>query len=130
MLRGQLRFSLPPPSITILGPVLFTIFAVAVSVIVTGSWPQLNVMTPPLATAATTASPVQLALVPEPTTVRGLELSSACASAGGVHVPSGFPAAGPSCGLVALPPPGSIEPSWLHPVTRHAPSAPHTKASN
>ena len=38
---------------------------------VTGSGPQSKVMTPPVATAATNASPVQLAGVPVPTTVVG-----------------------------------------------------------
>ena len=45
--------------------------AVAVMVIVTGSGPQLNVMTPPAATAVTTAADVQLAGVPSPTTWSG-----------------------------------------------------------
>jgi hypothetical protein len=40
-------------------------------VIVTGFGPQLNVMTPPAATAATTAAGVQLAGVPEPITWSG-----------------------------------------------------------
>ena len=89
-----LRVTLPPPSITILGPVLFTILAGRVRVIVTGSGPQLKVMTPPLATPATTASPVQLAAVPLPMTVRGCDVSSVPASAGTAQLPGGLPAAG------------------------------------
>jgi len=72
-----LSVTLPPPSTTIFGPVSLTIFAVSVSVMVCGAPPQANVMTPPLATAATNASLVQLAAVPVPTTVRGFETSSA-----------------------------------------------------
>jgi hypothetical protein len=45
---------------------VFTTFAVADMVIVTGLGPQLNVMTPPSATAWTTAAEVQLAGVPFP----------------------------------------------------------------
>ncbi|MBB5959495.1 hypothetical protein FHS29_006116 [Saccharothrix tamanrassetensis] len=67
-------------------------FAVAVIAMVTGSGPQSNVTTPPAATAATTASDVQLAAVPLPTTVVGLELSSGPASGGTSAVPAGFPA--------------------------------------
>ena len=48
---------LPPPSITMRGPVVLTILAGRVSVMVTGSGPQLKVMTPPRATPCTTASP-------------------------------------------------------------------------
>jgi hypothetical protein len=50
--------------------------AVAVIVVVTGSGPQSNVMIPPAATAATTASDVQLAGVPEPTTRSGRDVST------------------------------------------------------
>jgi hypothetical protein len=53
-----------------------------------GAGPQSKVMTPPLATAATNASPVQLAGVPVPITVVGDEASSACASGGIVACPS------------------------------------------
>jgi len=45
--------------------------AVAVMVIVTGSGPQANVITPPAATAPTTAWDVQLAAVPSPITWSG-----------------------------------------------------------
>jgi hypothetical protein len=85
------------------------IFAGRSSVMVTGSGPQENVMTPPFATAAMNASAVQLAAVPLPTTVVGADESSAAASAGTSQCPSGFPAGGPSFGFVfgfpPLPPP-------------------------
>jgi hypothetical protein len=58
---------------------------------VTGAGPQANVMTPPAATAATTASEVQLPGVPVPTTRVGWLVSAACASAGIAAWPSGFP---------------------------------------
>src|SRR5204863_10207561 len=89
-----------PPSITMRGPVSLTIFAVSSSAIVTGSGPQSNVITPPAATAATNAVLVQLSGVPVPTTVRGDDTSSAAASAGTPHAPSGLPAAGPCSGSV------------------------------
>jgi hypothetical protein len=73
-------------------------FAVAVIVIVTGAGPQLNVMTPPRATASTTARDVQLAGVPVPTTRVGREVSTARASAGTAAPPLGFPA-----GLTGVP---------------------------
>src|SRR4051812_33042006 len=88
-----LSVTLLPPSMTT-GPVLLKTFAVVVSVIVAGAAPQSKVMTPPFATAATNASAVQLAGVPVPTTVRGLVMLSACASAGTGHMPLGLPAGG------------------------------------
>src|SRR5262245_14864739 len=72
-------------------------------------------MTPPFATAATNASAVQLAGSPLPTTVRGFEMSSACASAGTTHLPSGLPAAGPSSGFVGGPPVDVVDPDELPP---------------
>ena len=51
-------------------------------------------MTPPAATAATTAAEVQLAAVPWPTTRSGCELSTARAAAGTAAPPPGFPARG------------------------------------
>src|SRR5689334_9237560 len=93
-----LSVTLLPPSMTSFGAVLLKTFAVLVRTMVTGSAPQSKVMTPPFATAATTASPVQLAALPSPITVVGLDTSSACPSAGTVACPSGLPAAGPSCG--------------------------------
>ena len=53
-----------------------TIFAVWVIAIVTGAGPQSNVITPPAATAATTAAEVQPAGAPEPTTRSGCEVST------------------------------------------------------
>jgi len=72
------------------------------------------VITPPFATAATNAAEVQLSGVPVPTTVVGLELSSAWASAGTGHFPAGLPAGGPSSGFGITPdedpPPPDEEP--------------------
>src|SRR4051794_19954215 len=61
---------------------------------VTGSGPQEKVMTPPAATAATTAREVQLAGVPLPTTRVGWEVSAARAATGTAARPFGLPAAG------------------------------------
>jgi hypothetical protein len=61
-------------------------------VITTGSGPQEKVMTPPAATAVTTAAEVQLAGVPLPTTWSGREVSTGCASAGIAAWPFGLPA--------------------------------------
>src|SRR5689334_25190837 len=88
-----LSVTLPPPSSTSLGLALRT-FAVAVIVIVTGAGPHENVMTPPAATAATTAADVQLAGVPLPTVRVGWLVSTACASAGMPAPPPGLPARG------------------------------------
>ncbi|SER18340.1 hypothetical protein SAMN05216188_108239 [Lentzea xinjiangensis] len=57
-------------------------FAVAAIGMVSGFGPQSNVMTPPAATASTTACEVQAAGVPVPITRVGLEVSSAAASGG------------------------------------------------
>jgi hypothetical protein len=54
-LPAPLRVTFPPPLITTSALVLRT-FAVALITIVTGARPQLNVMTPPAATALTTAA--------------------------------------------------------------------------
>jgi hypothetical protein len=64
---------------------------------VTSSDPQSKVMMPPLVTAAFSASNVQLAAVPVPTTVVGLDVSASDIWLGGasvLHEPSGFPATG------------------------------------
>src|SRR5687768_12884223 len=98
-----LKVTFPPPSITT-GPVLLKTFAVVERTIVAGAVPQLNVMTPPFATAATKASAVQLSGVPVPTTVLGFAMLSACASAGTGYFPFGFPGGGPSSGFVGGPP--------------------------
>jgi hypothetical protein len=76
---------------TISGPVLFTILAVAAIVMVIGSGPQANVMMPPRATALTTAADVQLAGVPFPITHVGVDVSTARASAGTAALPFGLP---------------------------------------
>jgi hypothetical protein len=60
---------------------------------VTGWAPQLNLITPPFATALTTAADVQLAGVPVPTTRVGFDVSTARASAGTAARPVGLPAA-------------------------------------
>jgi hypothetical protein len=67
-------------------------FAVAFIVMVIGSGPHEKVMTPPAATADTTAFDVQLAGVPVPITRVGREVSTARASAGTAAPPFGFPA--------------------------------------
>src|SRR5580698_10528137 len=69
ILPPPLRVTLPPPSMTMRSPRVM--LAVCVIVIVTGSGPQLKVMTPPMATAWTTAAEVQLAAVPSPMTWSG-----------------------------------------------------------
>src|SRR5436190_11673129 len=90
----------PRPSRVIFRPPSMTVFLVdgTVSVdvigIVTAPAPQLNVMTPPAVTAVCSALNVQLAAVPVPTTVVGLEVLAACARLGtpALHEPFGFPA--------------------------------------
>src|SRR6185369_7111661 len=69
-----------PPSMTVL--VAVGRFMVAVTGIVTGAGPQLNVMTPPRPTAALSAANVQLAAVPVPITAVGRDTSAGCAPAG------------------------------------------------
>ena len=71
----------------LVGAGLWLIYVPA-ALIVVGSLPQLKVMTPPFATAATKASLVQLSGVPVPTTVRGLETTSRRASAGTSQPPA------------------------------------------
>jgi hypothetical protein len=60
---APLSVTFPPPSSTTSALVLRTL-AVTCITIVTGAGPQSKVITPPLATAATTAPDVQLAGVP------------------------------------------------------------------
>jgi hypothetical protein len=71
-----LSVTFPPPSSTTEWLVFDTV-AVAFMVMVTGFGPQLNVMTPPAATAATTAADVQLAGVPLPITWSGSLVTTA-----------------------------------------------------
>src|SRR6185312_6587059 len=82
--------TVPPPSRTVRGCAL-TIFAVWVIAIVTGARPQSNVITPPAATAATTAAEVQPAGEPDPTTRSGCEVSTPRVSTGAA-APPGFAA--------------------------------------
>ena len=67
----------------------FTTFAVAVIVMIAGLGPQLKVMTPPLATALTTAAEVQLAGVPVPMTWFG-SLVTTASPAGGTRRMAGW----------------------------------------
>src|SRR5690349_1375134 len=93
-LPPPLRVTRPPPSSTTAGPWSLRTLAVAFMVIVTGAGPQSKVITPPAATAATTAADVQLAGVPRPTTRSGLRVSSARAAAGTAAAPPGLPGLG------------------------------------
>jgi hypothetical protein len=68
-------------------------------VIVTGAGPQSKVITPPAATAATTAAEVQLAGVPLPITRSGSLVSTARASAGTAAPPPGLPGLGSALGF-------------------------------
>src|SRR5436190_22796148 len=84
---------------------------VAVMGIVTEPPPQSNVTMPPFETAALSASNVQLAAVPVPTTVAGFDVSAGCPPAGtpAAHDVSGLPAFhGPP--LVVPPEPPLPEP--------------------
>src|SRR5262245_40074782 len=96
LLPPPLSVTLFPPSMTSFVPLSLKTFAGVVRTIVTGSGPQLNVMTPPLATAATNASAVQLAALPIPITVVGEHRLSAWPAAGIVAMPPGQPAGGSS----------------------------------
>jgi hypothetical protein len=76
--------------------------AVADMTMVTGAGPQLNVIRPPAATAPTTASDVQLAPEPVPTTRVGCDVSTARASAGTPARPFGLPTAGAGGGALVV----------------------------
>jgi hypothetical protein len=89
-LPPPLRVTSPPPSSTTSGLVLRTL-AVAVMVMVTGAEPQRNPITPPWATACTTADDVQLAAVPLPTQRVGV-VPTAAAPAGTAARPPDQPA--------------------------------------
>src|SRR5215831_7072758 len=93
-----LSATIPPPSRTTRRLVLRT-SAVASIVIVTGRAPQLKVITPPAATAATTACEVQLAGVPSPMTWSGWLVLTGRPAAGTNAWPAGFPAAGSRTGV-------------------------------
>src|ERR1700735_3529443 len=98
-----LRVTFPPPSSTTWWLVLTTL-AVAVIVIVTGLGPQSKVMTPPSATACTTAADVQPAGEPSPITCWGWLVSTDRAAAGDSACPSGLPARSALPPEVAPPP--------------------------
>src|SRR3954451_6557214 len=114
----------PPPSRVILRPPSMTVFlvdgtfSVAVTRIVTGSGPQLKVMTPPAVTAVCSALKVQLAAVPVPTTAVGVAVLTAWAFARtpALHDPLGLPAfpallpALPPVPVVPAEPPVPVEP--------------------
>jgi hypothetical protein len=93
-----LSATIPPPSRTTRRLVLRT-SAVASIVIVTGRGPQLKVITPPAATAATTACEVQPAGVPSPMTWSGWLVLTGRPAAGTNAWPAGFPAAGSRTGV-------------------------------
>jgi hypothetical protein len=100
---------------------------------VTGEVPQSKVTTPPLVTAAASAASVQLAAVPVPTTVVGVETSAGVTGAG--QVAAGGGPASPVKLLVVVPAPVPVVPApvpappvappWLPPpqATRASESA-------
>src|SRR5580692_7939772 len=97
LMMCMIRVELPPLKVTKLPPSIVVSLVMgtsAVTVIVTGAVPQLNVMTPPFATAASRAASVQLAPVPVPTTVVGFETSTS--GAGSVQVCAGGGGGAPS----------------------------------
>src|SRR5687767_4849379 len=98
-LSAPLSVTRPPPSSTTAGPWSLRTLAVAVMVIVTGAGPQSKVITPPAATAATTAAEVQLAGVPLPITRSGSRVSTARASAGTAAPPPRLPGLGSASGF-------------------------------
>src|SRR5690349_12195016 len=98
-LPPPLSVTRPPPSSTTSGPWSLRTLAVAFMAIVTGAGPQSKVITPPAATAVTTAADVQLAGVPLPTTRSGRRVSTARASAGTEAPPPGLPGLGRAFGV-------------------------------
>src|SRR3954469_23011582 len=98
-LPPPLSVTRPPPSSTTSGPWSLRTLAVAFMVMVTGAGPQSKVITPPAATAATTAAAVQPAGVPLPMTRSGLRASTARASTGTAAWPSGLPGLGSAFGF-------------------------------
>ncbi|MEO3810273.1 hypothetical protein ABGB17_14830 [Sphaerisporangium sp. B11E5] len=107
-----LNVTLPPPSSTT-RLLVFRTFAVAFITIVTAVAPQANRITPPLATAATTAADVQLAGVPFPTTRSARDVSTALPSTGTTARPEGFP--GPATAPSA--PTGTARPARTMTIT-------------
>ena len=93
----MMRVFLPPLRVTSLPPSMVVSLATGsseVTVMVTGAAPQSKVTMPPVATAARRADSVQLAAVPPPTTVVGLETSTGFA--GRLQVAGGGGGAAPS----------------------------------
>src|SRR5580700_8006975 len=117
-----LSVTFPPPSSTTSELVLRTL-AVACIMIVTGSAPQSKVITPPLATAATTAPDVQPAAVPLPITWSGWEVFTGCAAAGMGAPPAGFPARGlGGCGACLRLPVKAADPASPAPAATLGPA--------
>src|SRR6185312_10168911 len=82
LVRCRIRVAPPPERVTVPPPSIVVSLATgisAVTVMVTGSAPQRKVTMPPAATALRSAASVQLAAVPSPTTVVGVEVSTGCA---------------------------------------------------
>src|SRR5215470_15071583 len=100
----RIRRAPPPLSATIPAPsrttrlLVLRTSAVASIVIVTGRGPQENVITPPAATAATTACEVQPAGVPSPMTWSGWLVLTGRPAGGTDAWPAGLPAAGSRTG--------------------------------
>ncbi len=100
--------TLPPPSMTSFWVLLRT-FSVWVSVIVTGSGPQLKVITPPAVTAATNAADVQLGRRAGPDDAVGRADVLEAHAGGTVAVPFGLPGLKAGIGLgVAVVKPASV----------------------
>src|SRR6202020_1701137 len=122
-LPPPLRVTSPPPSSTTWW-LVFTTLAVAVMVMVTGFGPQLNVMTPPRATALTTAAEVQLAGVPVPMTRFGWLVFTAAPACGTAACPPALPKSGRRCAagaaatLPAAAPAGALVPAEADRVSR------------
>src|SRR6185503_5995625 len=96
-----------PPSMTV--STFVGKFIVDVIGMVTGTEPQLKVITPPRLTAVFSAANVQLAAVPVPMTAVGLATLAGCAPAGSALVQW--------VGMVVVPPPPDDPPALLPPVS-------------
>src|SRR6187549_1960091 len=128
----------PPPSSVILRPPSMTVcllvgrFSVDVTLIVTGSGPQLKVITPPAVAAVLSAAKVQLAAVPVPITLVGLETSAACPFAGMalLQEPFGLPAfQGAAPPLPVEPAPPGVPPAPVEPPFADEPATPGEPAT-
>src|SRR5262249_47406516 len=96
LLKLRMRTALPPSGVFLLPPWMAVFLLVgtsswAVTAMVKGAGPQSKVTTPPVFTAWLRAPKVQLAAVPVPTTVVGLEVSTGfpCAGTPALHDPLG-----------------------------------------